>query len=365
MAYDIQNALFQQRRAASGDSGAGELVTALMGGTPMHQQQVLTQGALMQQRLSEARLAQQKEIERASQQEARHRISSRQRGQGHGDFADLYDAYENPEQIEKAIETRQRTGYQSDLWNRQNANNLTAEQRNALLAIVDEKPSNTYEVRDGVGFNPQGNAAQNLDVTPVGRAHIGEFESLMREHNAQADRARAGIGADKAANWELKDTPDGMVRANKLTGEISQLMMNGKPVSKAAPNRTLPESFLNVALQGKGDLTPVKDSSGNVIGNEASPTGKLDPLLASKFTEYKAKGLDDASAIQAIKAEEMAENTRAANTPSADMKGELATALMGGTAPAKPANSKTVVKQVIKNGRKVNVYADGSGDYAD
>jgi hypothetical protein len=180
---------------------------------------------------------------------------------------------------------------------------------NPLLAVMAGKPVELSNVKDGVSYNPYVTPTNNdFDPTQVGmadimaarsRAHASDASATAsyasaNNSNASAARNRAGIGADRAANYDITDDAQGhTVRINKLTGEVTPLMvgdaalvraMKGGPGSRAPNNdQTNAAGFaermanssseLNALEQGGYDPTNLRDRSaagiGGYLGNSA------------------------------------------------------------------------------------------------
>jgi hypothetical protein len=317
--------LLEQARSGggSGERGAATL-GAILGGGARRSQEAFNNGAYSGAKLADvlaqARQRQQAEVGRQASYHAA-------LAKGDNELANMF-LYANPNEVADYEGKHQKTGYQSELWKRQNEGNLDDATRNSLLAIMKGEPSTSYDIREGMGFNPHGNPDQTPSVTPVGTATIAEKNALAGEHNAQAARATAGIGVDKAANWSLEPTADGIVRVNKLTGETSPLSMGGKPIHKEAAPKSLPEGIIKDYLQGANvSALPASD---DVTGNAGEPNGKFDPTKVAAYISAKQRGLNDADALAAVTQSNMAANTQAANTPSPDMQNSLS-AMAGAT----------------------------------
>lgn len=120
----------------------------------------------------------------------------------------------------------------------------------------------TTKVADGVAYNPLGDSSQPTNVTSVGNAMIAAREAQAAASRASAvaslanaARARAGINADKASNYDLIPTEHGLYRVNKLTGQATPLVdQQGAPITKlgATPSASLPPVSSLAALLGEG-----------------------------------------------------------------------------------------------------------------
>jgi hypothetical protein len=360
--------LLSQRNPNRMQHAGSEIGLALAGGDPLRRAQIESEGALSGARmadvLAQARQRQQQEIGRQNLAE-----ELRKRGDTIGASAVGASSTINPGEIGQYLKHAQEV--EAARRNLELADEPTVDYNHLNARKIAMAPGPTELVRS-LGDGSYTSNAYNTNVKPelseIGQAFVKEKGALAGEHNAQAERARAGIGVDKAANWELKDTPDGMVRVNKLTGETVPLSVNGKPVSKApATPKSFTEHEMAAALS-----TP--DSN-----------GKIDPMRFRQFEAVKDqnRGKGDSDVFAALRQQD-AEDAAAASgigppkSLAPPVPSELAQLFGAGdgtsNAPIVPglplaskasASGKTVVKQVIKNGRKVNVYADGSGDYAD
>lgn len=201
----------------------------------------------------------------------------------------------------------QATRIQGDAYDRARQPGATVADLNPLLAVMNGKPVEVSNVKDGVSFNPYATPDNNrFDPTQVGMAEImqkgaqadAEHASAANSY-ASAARTRAGIGLDKAANYDIVDTPDGLVRVPKLGGAaVPVTYQDGTNVTKAPkptavrqPNneQTLAAGFANRMVASTKELDALTDSGydptnardrmaagiGGYLGNEAtSATGQ-------------------------------------------------------------------------------------------
>lgn len=167
-------------------------------------------------------------------------------GPGGADLvSSLIHAGANTQQIAEAIGNLQKQGFSQQLWNRTQQGG-TISDINPGLAVIGGKPVALTGVEGNTLIDkyalPNEQAAVGGNVpTAVGQSDIsralaeaGQANAGAARNMAEAERARAGIGADKAANYELAtDAATGQaVRVNKLTGEELPITdSSGKPVS--------------------------------------------------------------------------------------------------------------------------------------
>lgn len=318
----------------AGNRGAAELGAVLGGGGARSQMifnNAANQGAQMADRLAQARQRQFDEIEKQRQRDSRHKlVESLKETNPLG--AQFLDSYENPEQGISAMEKMQQAAAMKQALDL--ANNPSGVDYNHLNAIKMATAANPTELVRSLGDGSYTTNAYrtdpNVQLSDIGRAFVGEKRALAGEHQAQAERARAGIGADKAANYEVKESGDGgLMLVDKLhPGNAQPVTSAGKPVMGKSTEKSLPEGLIKDALQG-ADVAPF--SSDGKEGNAATPTGKVDPSLLGSFLSAKQGGLSDVAALQALRNNRMAENTQAANTPSPEMKADLAKAMQAPT----------------------------------
>jgi len=154
---------------------------------------------------------------------------------------------------------------------------------NNILAVMHGEPQKLTEVSGGVALNPSMTPdSQNIAPTAVGSADIAKAMADANEANAgagknaaEAKRAMAGIGTDKAANWEVTSDGSGnQIRVNKLTGEVAPLSLNGQPVTH---------------LSGAGNTRAPTANDLAMIGATDPVTGKPDPLKAQAFMAWQAQ----------------------------------------------------------------------------
>jgi len=245
-----------ERRREAGGSGAGmsELGFMLGGGGAARRQQIFnqaaSQSALMQDRLAQARQRQQDEIEKDYQR------SQRRSAQTEIDKNDhlgalLYGGGEKYGEVTEGQLKAQKTRFQQEAWAHryEDANKL-----NRDLMVIDGKPVEFQRsLGDGSYTENAYDTTSKPKLSDIGRAFVAEKGALAAEHGAQAERARAGVSADKASNYAIEDTPQGKVRINKLTGETSPLTLNGEAIAR--PARAFTEAELKAAIgdtEGQG-----------------------------------------------------------------------------------------------------------------
>lgn len=271
--------LLAQQRAGMGNQGAASLGYLLGGGGRAQEQQIFNrsalEGARMQDVLAQARQRQQAGIEHDNQIAARHSLSNRYRSSGNPELADMFDAYDNPEQIAMARENLLKGNALSRAIDLANSPTIDYDRLNAIKMATANGP--TQLVRNLGNGSYTGNAYvtnPDVQVSDIGKAFIGE-------KNAQAARARAGIGADKASNYEIVDTPTGKMRVNKLNpSDTMPVLFNGKPVAKPA-------------AAGKGFT---KQEMAAAFGPGPNGTG-VDPDKFTRFQAYRKNAPNDTDAF--------------------------------------------------------------------
>lgn len=155
---------------------------------------------------------------------------------------------------------------------------------NRELAVLHGQPVTLSAVQGGVSLNPQVTPDQNaFTPTDIGQALIGADNARANASNAAAGassasaaRQYAGIGADKAANYDIETDGSGhTIRINKLTGEVTPLTMaDGSP--------------LTAALKGKaGASEKVAPSVYTGVFGGTSATGKPNAKM-QEFMAYRA-----------------------------------------------------------------------------
>jgi hypothetical protein len=249
---ELSYLLGQRRRAAGGMAGAGsEIGAALAGGDTLHRQEIYNksayEGARMADVLAQARQRQQQEI-------GRQNYAEELRRGGENDLASvvLASGNFNPNEIASYRENAAKTKALQDALKIAESTSGPIDY-NRLNAIKMASSATPTEIVRALGEGQYTTNAYRTDPTVVtsdiGKALIGErgarAASAMAEadaHRAQAERARAGIGADKAANYEVIDTPQGRLRVNKLTGETSALTLGGQPVTTRTESKPFTEA---------------------------------------------------------------------------------------------------------------------------
>lgn len=160
-------------------------------------------------------------------------------------LSSLIHAGANTEQIAQAMGHLQNQGFSQQLWDR-TQHGGTISDINPGLAIIGGKPVALTGVEGNTLIDkyalPNEQAAVGGNVpTAVGQSDIsralaeaGQANAGAARNMAEAERARAGIGADKAANYELAtDSGTGQsVLVNKLTHqEVPITNAQGAPVT--------------------------------------------------------------------------------------------------------------------------------------
>jgi len=160
---------------------------------------------------------------------------------------------------------------------------------NAMNMARDGKPVHLTDVADGTAFNAMvtpNSPQQTMAPTQVGLADImlkgaqaNEAGAAAGKDSAEAARATAGIGADKASNYDFVDTPNGLMRVNKLNPADSTPVTGagGAAITRATPNAgnaTVP-TLDELAAIGATKID--KDSMRTVI----------DPIKAQAFSAWQ------------------------------------------------------------------------------
>jgi hypothetical protein len=343
---DLGLALQHQRQAGS-VGGLGAMFD------PLRREKIASEaqyaGARMADVLAQARQRQYDEAEKQHQRAARHSLADRQRSGGDQELGDYFDAYDNPEQIAAAREKFTHTKAMQQAIDLANAPSVDYNHLNALKMATSATPTELVRsLGDGSYTHNAYRTDTPVDISQIGQAFIGEKRALAGEHNAQAERARAGIGADKAANYEIVDTPIGKVRVNKLNpNDTAPVLLNGEPVAKpATTGRGFTEPELS-AVVGTGD------------GRSLDPI-KLDAFLAKKHAMPNAT---DTDAYASLKADQ---DQAAQEGPPKELAGDGGSFLGklfggGAAAPAAPAAAPAAPAAKAPQFIEGKVYIDGNG----
>ena len=233
---------------------------------------------------------------------ARDALAAIARKSGNEKLAQMFLAGGNSEALAKTDQTAQETSQRGTMFNEASSTDPASLEKinRQVLAGFSKEPVSLADVKDNTivdRFKTAGD--QNFNPTAIGQADIGEKGAQAQsalaaafEHSAQGQRAMAGIGADKAANHEVLDTPDGRVDYDKITGSAKPIMMGGKPVAGKIPaekqGEKLPEGILKSALAPDGGTTP-------------------DPAMLNRYLMVKqqmGKGASDTDVIQRLRSED-------------------------------------------------------------
>lgn len=224
--------LFGGAATTRSPDGAPSLFDALSGRVPqgdVYNKTLLT-GAQAQNAMQEARMNRAKALIAEQQQNARGRYLSDFQGAGLGDLAQLAaDAglgadSSNPAQILGLLSQARAT---------QAANSSDDAAMNRNIAVFAGKPLELSTTNGGITTaNPY--TAPMVAPNAVGQATIAAHNAAAQDSLANAARARAGIGADKAGNYEVLPTQNGYVRVNKLTGATDAVKLGDAALQPAA-----------------------------------------------------------------------------------------------------------------------------------
>jgi hypothetical protein len=193
----------------------------------------------------------------------------------------------NPEQLANAQKTQQGMNWGTQAMNLATQPNPDLNALNAMNIARDGKPVDLTKVADGTAYNAMvspNSPQQSISPTQVGAADImlkgaqaNEAGAAAGKDSAEASRARAGIGADKAGNYELVDTPQGLMRVNKLNPADATPVtgVGGAAITRSTPNVN------NATAPTTDDLA--------AIGATNPMTGKIDPTKAQAFMSWQAQ----------------------------------------------------------------------------
>lgn len=300
--------------------------------------------------------------------------------------AALVQAGENPEQMANYEKVMQGTGWGNQAMTVATSPNADLNLLNRINMVRDGKPAALSGVQGNTLLStmvtPDQQAAVGGNVpTAVGQSDITAALARAGASNASAARQYAGIGADKAGNYDVVTDGNGnMVRVNKLD-------------PSAAMPITLPGGVPLVGKVGTAGASAgkVQPSVLDAVLGKASTTGKPNPQQAL-FQVYMADHpeLTEAQALQAFSRASQNVPTGNFGTPGNSLPvnpgngisappvpDSIAAALNSAatSAPAAPGQvnasgdytppTKTVVRTGTQNGRKVVQYSDGTIDYAD
>lgn len=237
----------------------------------------------------------------------------------------------NADQLANAYKTGQLSDLTTGLINAQRGG-ASISQLNPGLAILGGKPVDVSKIEDNTLINPTvapneqdaqgGNMPTAVGQSDIGLhlAQAGEAGAAAQRNLAEADRARAGIGADKAGNYDIVTLSDGTTaRINKLTGETAPVTdASGKPVQLQAHG------------PGGSDAALKPEEIEEALGKPASGTSKGNPDYIA-FKNYQTLHAQDdprfsndrfalSQYLQAKQGTQMAA-AGAANAPTVDSDG--------------------------------------------
>lgn len=239
----------------------------------------------------------------------------------------------NAEQLAQGLQTGQKTGFLGALM-QQARGGASIGQLNPQLAVLGGKVVDTSKVEGNTLINPtvdpnQQSAYGGNVPTAVGQSDITRAmaeaqasRAAAGEHSAQAQRALAGINADKAANYELAtDATTGQtVRINKLTGqELPVMDTGGNPVllqghggassDAALKPEEIEEALGKPPIGGKSNPDYVAFKNYQSLHAQDDPQFKSDRYALSRYLQAK-----EGTALAA---------KNATNAPHADADGNV------------------------------------------
>lgn len=293
----------------------------------------------------------------------------------------------NPNTYYEGMGRKQANDYQQKAWELAQAPGRDWGSLNADLAVLNKKPVQVQRaLGDGMYTSNAYEPTTAPSVTPVGSAKISELGALMQEHGAQAARARAGIGADKASNYEIVDTPNGKMRVNKLNpSDTTPVLFNGNPVAKSvAAGKGFTETEMGAAFgpgpDGKG-VDPVKLDA-FLAKKNAMPNASDAAVYAGLKDDQQAAAQEGPPSSLAPEepgllsrlfgggsASTQSPATPAASKPSTPSSQADFDALPSGSLYVNPSDGKTYRKKNVvrtgtsADGRRVAQYDDGAVDY--
>lgn len=228
-------------------------------------------------------------------------------GQGNFKRANMIRAGGNAEALAKAWQTDS-TNENQELRDKEALDPNSVELLDRQAAARAKEPFDITKVEGGSIINRfKGDNDQSYRPTAVGQSemalHGAESTNALAhagEANAQAARARAGIGVDKAGNYETKEDADGnLIRVNRLNPNDTQpITMGGKPVTGKVAEKfgeKLPEPILGPLLADPG-------------GDQTKPS----PAMAARFVAEKQRlgpKASDADVIQSLRAQDASAQT--------------------------------------------------------
>lgn len=234
--------LLAQRRAGMGNQGAASLGYLLGGGGRAQEQQIFNrsalEGARMQDVLAQARQRQKAGIEHDNQIAARHSLSNRYRSQGNPELADMFDAYDNPEQIAMARENLLKGNALSQALGLANSPTIDYDRLNAIKMATANGP--TQLVRNLGNGSYTGNAYvtnPDVQISDIGKAFIGEKNAQAAAANAAASQHYAGANLDKARTDAVTGKGAAGAKPQALTSELTKAFFS-KPVTDASGQQT-------------------------------------------------------------------------------------------------------------------------------
>jgi len=275
--YGELSLLERNRYGGANPRALGSIGTLLAGGnTQAAFNKGALQGGQLQNVLAQARMRQQRQV-------ALENLASEADSAGNHKLANMLRLSNSAEDAAKAQNTDMDTSHRSVLWDQSQQPTPDLNQINAGLLAMAKDPQQLSRVEGNTIVSAlQTPDRQSFQPTAVGQADISEKGAQAKaavataaERYAQADRARAGIGVDKAGNYDIREGANGTVRVNKLTGEVTPLTI-GDALLRAPikPSEEKAQPSIIGSILGKG-----MDANNNPI---------IDPQQAAEFASRKA-----------------------------------------------------------------------------
>lgn len=230
--------------------------------------------------------------------------------------AAMFHAGINPTQLSGYQREALGTTIQKDAYDRARNGAVVAD-LNPLLAVMNGKPVEVSDVKDGVSFNPYATPDKNrFDPTQVGLAEImqkgaqaeasrasaaNSYASAAKTRGEIADANSPASGGGKASDWVVQTDAAGNIwRINKKTGASSQVVApGGAPIQnkqafaaqQAAQQAEGTEQSFNTALDTLKDLQSAKGLDAAVGFSSLLPTrpGSDAADFEAKLDSFKAQ----------------------------------------------------------------------------
>lgn len=262
--------------------GWASLGSLLAGGGQQDYQHGQARGAQLQTALMQAR--QKRDAEVGRQMAAQEAFDA-----GDSELAYAFLRGDDPRQISGYRKDQQSIGWGDKAWDEAVDPAADIELLNRMNLVRAGKPVDLTKIQGGVAVNPMLTPeSQSLHPTEIGlsqmmldEARAGAARASAASSYASAARSHGGVAADKASNYTLQNTADGVVRINKLTGEVTPVVNELGEALRPVGAPRVANNDMNNAAGFAARMIQGGDEMGDLVREGYDPTNLRDRAAAA------------------------------------------------------------------------------------